>query len=435
MNPIWKVSISTVFLFLVVVCTGCNNNSVAPIISDSADTITFVGNFSNTNIWMIDSFAASQMIKVLWRTGVGSYPPYFYFQEVGVYLSSTSPDSGYSEIFRRIGDGEDSTIVDGLVNGSAYYIRIATYDSTGELNSLSHPLMTIPGTPEPPGLQVSAPQRDFGEWVTNISWSPDGQHLAFIKMINNSVNIFVLQVSDMSINQVTNYTGTDYRLLSVYWSPDDQWLSYTYTPTRTAGSVDYRIWLIPPTGGTPRSVSSGAVDAGAAWESPTKLIFTKGTRGPPNIPEFYRIDIAESNHESSITTDQALRKYDPSLNVDRGLIAFRGSEVISPNPYGLYIMPIDGGEYERLTLNNHWSDIHPSWSVDGQRIYFTSSRSGHYEIWSIDIQSRQLRQVTRCQTRGFNRFYGRQSPNEGNLALLEVGDQNIKATIQIISAQ
>jgi hypothetical protein len=434
MNPIRDPSVFAVLFLLVIVCAGCTNDPVAPIVAWSGDTLAFAGYFSPANIQEFDSFAASQLVKVHWRTGVGLDPPYLYFKETRVYLSSTSPDSGYREILRRTGGGEDSTVVGGLVDGNVYYFRAATYDSSGQLTSLSRPLMTIPGVPEPSGISVAAPQREVGEWVTYISWSHDGQQLAFLKTINNSVNIFVLQVSTMSINQVTNYTGTDYRLLSVSWSPDDQWLSYSYTPTSTAGSVDYRIWLVSPTGGNPRSITSGRVDAGAAWESSARLIFTKGTIGPPNIPEFYTVNLEDNNREMPITSDQAIRKYDPDFYSAHGLLVFRGLVVNPPSQSFLLTLPLTGGIPEPLTLNKYWSDIHPGWSADGQRIYFASSRCGHYEIWSIDFQSRRLRQVTRCQTRGINRFCGRQSPTGSKLALLEVGNQFTSATIQLIGA-
>ncbi len=433
MSPIRKGQVVAIPLFLIAPWVGCDSDAVAPIASQSGDPIAFVGDLPAANIQAFDSFAADQLVKIYWRTGVGIDPPFLDFREVRLYLSSTGPDAGFREILRRTGGGEDSTSIDELANATAYYFRVATYDSAGQPNSLSQPLMTMPGVPEPPGISVAAPQREVGEWMTNVTWSHDGQRLAFLKTINNSVNIFVLRLSDMSINQVTNYSGTGYRLLSVHWSPDDLLLSYCYTPTSMAGSVDYRIWLVPSTGGSSQSITSGRVDGGAPWESSTRLIFTKGTMGPPNIPEFYRVDIADGNRESFITTDQSMRKYDPSLNMARGLMVFRGSAVNPGGQSGLFTLPLAGGMPEPLTVNEYWSDIHASWSADGQRIYFTSSRSGHYDIWSIEVSSRQLRQVTRSQIRGINRFYGRQSPNGASLAILEVGKQYGAATIQILS--
>jgi WD40 repeat protein len=432
MNSKRKGRTFTTLLVLLVLWAGCDSGTVAPIESQSGDATVILGNLPAGNILAFDSFTADGMVKVYWRTGLRIDPPFFDFKEVRLYISSTGPDSGFREILRRTGSGEDSTSIDGLTNGTAYYFRVATYDSAGQPTSVSRPLMTIPGAPEPPGISLPAPQGEIGEWVTNLMWSHDGQRLAFLKSINSSVNVFVLHVSSMSVDQITRYVGTGYRLLSVHWSPDDQLLSYCYTPTSMAGATDYRIWLVPSTGGSNRSITSGRVDAEGVWESSTTLIFTKGTVGPPNIPELYRVDLAEGNREIPMTADQSMRKYDPSLNIARALMVFRGSAVANGNESGLFILPLGGGVPAPLTWSKYWSDIHASWSADGQRIYFTSSRSGHFEIWSIDVQSKQLRQVTRSQIRGISRLYGRHSPNGASLAILEVGKQYSAATIQIV---
>jgi Tol biopolymer transport system component len=162
-------------------------------------------------------------------------------------------------------------------------------------------------------------------------------------------------------------------------------------------------------------------------------VFVKGTPGPPNIPELYRVDLADNNRETAITNDQAWRKYTPVVNAASNLIVYSG-EVVEP-PWSRYLfgLPLSGGIPQPLTMNKYWLDIHPSWSPDGRTVYFTSSRSGHFEIWSIDIQTRRMKQITRSQRRGFDRFYGRESPDGMKLALLETGSSFSEATLEIIS--
>jgi TolB protein len=53
----------------------------------------------------------------------------------------------------------------------------------------------------------------------------------------------------------------------------------------------------------------------------------------------------------------------------------------------------DGTNWRDLT-NDKFFDRYPRWSPDGKRIAFTSDRSGRYEIWTIDADGTNLRQLS-----------------------------------------
>jgi len=60
----------------------------------------------------------------------------------------------------------------------------------------------------------------------------------------------------------------------------------------------------------------------------------------------------------------------------------------------IYVIRIDSRKPRRLT--HHPSlGFHPSWSRDGQWIYFRSDRSGSSEIWKIPVGGGEAVQVTR----------------------------------------
>lgn len=422
----YKIKITVGFIFAILTSFGFTSNPSNSIALPCIDTVSFSGNYPSTNIYLLDSYSTKNSIKLYWSTGFGFDPPYLYFKEVRVYFSLTSIDSGFCELLRNEKIGSDSTFIEGLNEGDTYYFRVATYDSTDQIVSLSRPIMTILGDHEQFTLSILAPQRESSLYYSGLAWSTNSKNLAFLKTSNNSVNIVNFDLTTMSESQVTNYTGTDYRLLGLDWSPDNNWISYCYTPSSTFAEVDYRIWLVSPTGGIPHSITSGRVDASATWLSATRMLFTKGTIEPPNIPEFYVVDFSDNNSERQLTSDQIILKYNPSINLSHNLVAFNSSS-------GIYTMTLLGYNIDPIILSKYWSDIHPFWSADGQNIIFTSSRSGHYEIWSINVESKKIQQITRSQKRGVGRFYGRPSPDGKQLALLEVGDIFEDATIRIIS--
>ncbi|HXG93956.1 MAG TPA: S9 family peptidase [Blastocatellia bacterium] len=58
----------------------------------------------------------------------------------------------------------------------------------------------------------------------------------------------------------------------------------------------------------------------------------------------------------------------------------------------LWLVPTVGGQPAQLTAGE-WSDSTPRWSPDGKRIAFASNRSGKSALWTVDVQTRELRKV------------------------------------------
>ncbi len=59
----------------------------------------------------------------------------------------------------------------------------------------------------------------------------------------------------------------------------------------------------------------------------------------------------------------------------------------------LYLLPIDGGDARNISSGFHW-DMQPRFSPDGGRIAFTSDRSGGDNIWIMDVDGSNPRQIS-----------------------------------------
>ena len=61
---------------------------------------------------------------------------------------------------------------------------------------------------------------------------------------------------------------------------------------------------------------------------------------------------------------------------------------------GGWPLTIRDGELRRLSQGNS-EDVVPSWSKDGESIYFSSNRSGQHQVWKMPFQGGDPVQVTR----------------------------------------
>ena len=59
----------------------------------------------------------------------------------------------------------------------------------------------------------------------------------------------------------------------------------------------------------------------------------------------------------------------------------------------IWTMDIDGSQSHPLT-DSQWSEIDPSWSPDGQQVAFAASRGGYVELFTMNADGSDIRQVT-----------------------------------------
>lgn len=348
---------------------------------------------SSYGISEIRAYSSDQKILVDWRTYSGPIdlgphiPP---IMNTRLLMSTSDEASDYEEVHIGEVEGADSVELTELPNGIPHYFKLEIYGFDGQKIGTSQPICAIPGTlpVEILSFQITEPTEAAN---TNLAWSPDGSEIAFIDIDNSGYkNIHILNRNTLSLEVVTKHEAEE--VSDVSWSPNGQYLAYTLSATLTSRDADFRIWLLDLMTLETWQISSGPVDFDPEWISDTQLVFAKGSKGPPNIPELMLLN-PEDGSESVLTQDGSLYKYVPNVRPGTNEILFSGIRSGTSN-YNIYTPSADGGDSE-LMLADFWSSTNPKWLPNSEKIIFSSNRTGENEIWSMSLPDGTFEQKTR----------------------------------------
>lgn len=99
-----------------------------------------------------------------------------------------------------------------------------------------------------------------------------------------------------------------------------------------------------------------------------------------------------------------------------------GNSIVFDMMGDIYRLPITGGKAEKITEGISY-DVHPRYSPDGKSIVFISDRSGADNIWTMDLETEEMTEITEDKNQNF--FSAEWSP-DGNYILGAKGRRNIK---------
>lgn len=193
-------------------------------------------------------------------------------------------------------------------------------------------------------------------WDFDANFSPDGTKITFHSTRppspGNRGQIYIMNADGTGPVALTHTEGTNYM---ARWSPDGNKIAFA---TERDGNTE--IYLMNPDGSNQVNLTNNpdAYDSGPDWSPDGKyLAYFSGTQKP------------ESD------------EFQPPGSPYR----YWNSD--------LFIMNMETGEKTQVTFTDK-DDIYPTWSNDGTRLSFTSSRDGNEEIYVINIDGRGERRLT-----------------------------------------
>lgn len=236
------------------------------------------------------------------------------------------------------------------------------------------------------GVSVTQLTADPGPDI-QPAFSPDGRTVAFASRRSGNWDIWLVNVDGGPPAQVTSGPADE---VHPSWSTDGSRLVYCSLPAKGG---QWELWTTDATAGASKRfigyglfpewspvgdtiVYQRARERGSRWFSIWTLTLYDGE---PRYPT-----------EVSASATQAMIL--PTWSADGSQIAFASTSTVPPPPvdgvrltenlvFDIWIMNADGRGRTRLT-DGHGANHAPAFSPSG-RVFFTSNRSGHDNIWSL----------------------------------------------------
>lgn len=216
------------------------------------------------------------------------------------------------------------------------------------------------------------------EEVARLSWFPDGKAL-----LVNLQDGRLMKV-DAASGNATPIQSPAAGILDAAVSPDGTRIAYSVSMGESTDRND--IWTVEiATGATQKITAIPGLQHEPVWAPDGKSIYFLSGQGG-QFHDIWQVDVA-SRATKQLTVNE-LYHFDIAVRND-GTLAYSSNR---GGHYDLWQMA-EKGKVERLT-DDAALDARSSWSPDGRRIVFESTRGGASNLWIYDTTSKSIDRLT-----------------------------------------
>ena len=227
--------------------------------------------------------------------------------------------------------------------------------------------------------------------LTGADLSHDGKHIAYFHSNQGELELDIADADSSNSRRLT-VLPTEYIYSDLRWSPDDRQLGFERGRT-----FDYDIFYVPVEGGTPQAITQDRNPlAGFAWLPDGSGVVYSSSRGDTVLY------LRTMNLWSVQTGGKNLRQLtfgetsyiSPDLDPGGNLVATRRQI-----QFDIWRYPVDGSPAENVrhgTQITHQTGAvqTPSAGPGDHELVYLSDSGGHGNLWVLNLETQQTRQVT-----------------------------------------
>ena len=219
---------------------------------------------------------------------------------------------------------------------------------------------------------------------THPHWSPDGTRIVFDSKRDGVWNLHTIRPDGTAEHRLTHSKGDTTTEFARHpaWSPDGKWIAFD-----SSRDGNGEIYVIRLDGGeTRRLTHTAANESHPGWTPDSRVTYSVTVDGEPRT---WAADPA---------TGAAGPLFKRSLPWQTGEISPDGRYVLFSSRDGstprLYVAPLDGSSPPLALTPEGSTSYEWAWSPDSRRIAFYFDRNGRFDLYTVDVDGRNLRQLT-----------------------------------------
>jgi TolB protein len=211
-------------------------------------------------------------------------------------------------------------------------------------------------------------------------WSPDARAIVYTSYRTGFPDIYISRIYEGTMSTPTRGAGQNW--LPVF-SPDGTRLAFT---SNRDGNPELYIMNLDGTN-LRRLTSHPQIDTTPTWSpTGTQIAFTSDRSGSPAIYVIGADGLGLRRISSDGYADRPTWSPPPFNEIAYAARTGPG--------YDIKVLNIASGETRQITFGEG-SNESPAWAPNGRHLAFTSTRSGRTQVFTVDRDGRNVRQITR----------------------------------------